>query len=297
MKRIVTYSLAVIFALGVGTTLSASKSVPDSGGDAVLEANRAMAAALDKGDKKLAEKFLDKDFAWTDADGKTRNKNETLQDLKRFATNNSDLVGLKAISYEQLALLIGTHHGARFLRIWVKRPSGWAAFLDIDTPMTGDNKPSEIVAHLDSGKTGDCDNPCRTLPYKPATAVEKAVLDEWQKTKVDEWHPDATDWPTHIGDEFMIINNGSARDKTERIAMAKKAESAGVGAPGAPVVSISLHQFGNAVVMITDHVPYQGGKPYYNVRIFVNRDGHWPIVWSQQTTIQAAKSVPPVGSR
>jgi hypothetical protein len=49
-------------------------------------------------------------------------------------------------------------------------------------------------------------------------------------------------------------------------------------------------------LMISHHVPYRGGKPYYNVRVFVNQNGHWPIAWSQQTTNQAASPVPAVGA-
>src|SRR5581483_2118192 len=104
-------------------------------------------------------------------------------------------------------------------------------------------------------------------------------------------------WAMHIADEFMIINNGSARDKATRVALAKKEQAEGIGAPGAPILSMKMYDFGKSVVMISHHVPYQGGKPYYNVRLFVNRDGHWPLVWSQQTTIQSEAARPPVAAR
>ena len=85
--------------------------------------------------------------------------------------------------------------------------------------------------------------------------------------------------PLSIADEFMIINNGSARNKPERVATAKAAEARGAGAPGAPILSMTMSDFGSTVVMIFPrHVPYQGGMPYYNVRLFVNRDnqaGRW----------------------
>ena len=88
---------------------------------------------------------------------------------------------------------------------------------------------------------------------------------------MDEWHPDADDWATHIADEFMIINNGSARDKPDRVALAKKQQAAGNGAPGAPITSMNMYDYGDAAVMISHHFPYQGGKPYYNVRVFVKQ--------------------------
>ena len=74
-------------------------------------------------------------------------------------------------------------------------------------------------------------------PTKPAPA-------EWQKTKVDEWHPDAADWATHVADEFLIINNNSERNKAERVAIAKQQQEAGAGAPGDPIVSMSMSDFG-----------------------------------------------------
>jgi hypothetical protein len=44
-------------------------------------------------------------------------------------------------------------------------------------------------------------------------------------------------------------------------------------------------------VIISHHVPRNGGKPYYNVRVWVYRDGRWQIVVSQQTTIKDAPAV------
>ncbi|HWF38766.1 MAG TPA: DUF4440 domain-containing protein [Candidatus Acidoferrales bacterium] len=263
-----------------------------SGQDSILQADHSLAEAVQKSNTKATAGLLDTDFVWTDAQGATHDNAATLKDLSQFAADNSGDSG-KSYFYGELGLVYGTHHDDRFMRIWVKRPSGWRLFVDLDTPMA---KEARMGAPRSTGSTGDCDNPCRTLPYKPATAADKAVLAEWQKTKVDEWHPNADDWATHIADEFMIINNGSARNKPERVALAKKEQAEGIGAPGAPILSMKMYDFGKAVVMISHHVPYQGGKPYYNVRVFVNRDGHWPLVWSQQTTIHSEAARPPVGA-
>jgi hypothetical protein len=152
-------------------------------------------------------------------------------------------------------------------------------------------------ARAAAGK-GDCDNPCRTLPFKPVTDMDKAILAAWQKTKVDEWHPDADDWQTHIADEFLIINTGSMRNKPERVALAKKQQEAGAGGPGDPITAMEMYDFGdNAAVMISHHVPKRGGKPYYNVRTWVLRDGRWQLTVSQQTSIQSEAAVPPADSK
>lgn len=88
-------------------------------------------------------------------------------------------------------------------------------------------------------------------------------------------------------------------DKAGHLALlTKRKEAYGTGSPGDPVVSLRMFDFGgDAAVVISNHVPRNGGKPYYNTRVFVHRDSHWPIAWSQQTTIQAAQAVPAVADK
>jgi hypothetical protein len=292
MRRFAILSLAVCSVLG-GTAVwlaSTGAAADENGNDqAAVQADHALVDALAKSDQKAVAGMLDTNFEWTDAEGKTRRKAAALADLKAFATDNEGDSDVKTHYYGQLDVLFGTHHDARFLRLWVKRPGGWRVFIDIDTPMPSEKRTAS-AARPES--TGECVNPCRTVPYTPTTAADKAVLTEWQHTKVDEWHPKAADWASHVADEFEIINNGSMRNKPERVEIAKREEASGVGAPGAPILSMKMYDFGDAVVTTSKHIPYQGGKPYYNVRVFVHRDGHWPIAWSQQTTIQSEAAVP-----
>lgn len=288
--------LSCIFAAGIGCggfwILPASVSAADGEGEqAVLQADHALAAAIGKADKSAAGKLLDSDFAWTDSDGKTLDKSKTLENLATLATDSQGEADIKTIHYTALEIVAGTRHNARFVRIWVKRPAGWRAFIDMDTPMpAGTRAAGDAISG--QGRDGDCDNPCRTVPYTPKTENEKACLAEWQVTKVDEWKARGDDWGSHVADEFEIINNGSSRNKAERVAIALKAQKTGAAAPGAPILSMNMYDFGDTVMMISKHVPYQGGKPYYNMRVFVHRDNHWLIVWSQQTTIQAAAAMP-----
>ena len=286
------FTLCGLFLL-VALTIPMTTFADASGQDFILQVDHSLAEALQKSDPKAVAGLLDADFAWTDAQGSTHDKAATLKDLSKFAVDNTRDSG-KSYFYGELGLVYGTHHDDRFVRVWVKRPGGWRLFVDLDTPTAREPRPEGAARR--NGSNADCDNPCRTLPFKPTTAADKAVLAEWQKTKVDEWHPNADDWATHIADEFMIINNGSARDKATRVALAKKEQAEGIGAPGAPILSMKMYDFAKAVVMISHHVPYQGGKPYYNVRVFVNHDGHWPLVWSQQTTDQSEAARPPVGA-
>jgi hypothetical protein len=297
MRRFVRIAVVTGVVFGVVFAALAIRSIAAAGGDqAVLQANHSLLQALGKADKTAVSALLDEKFEWIDVDGKMRNKAEALRDLTALAKDNEDDTDVKTHFYGELDIIFGFHHDARFSRIWVKRPAGWRALIDLDTARPK-QAPAGAPGPANSGVTGDCENPCRSLPYKPTTAADKAVILEWQKTKIDEWHPDAADWETHVADDFLIINDRSERNKADRVAFAKKQQEAGISAPGDPITSMTMSDFGNAVLMISHHVSYRGGKPYYNVRVFVNQDGHWLIAWSQQTTIQAASPVPAVGAR
>ncbi len=262
---------------------------------AALQADHSLVSALGKADKSTTGKFLDSDFVWTDADGKSMKKAEVLGDFPAYAADNQGDENVQTHFYGQVETVLGVHHDARFLRIWVKRPAGWREFVELDTPISTRTAPATIEA---AASQGDCENPCRTVPYKPTTAMDKAILADWQKTKVEEWHPDAVDWPMHIADEFLIINNNGIRTKSERVVIAKKQQEAGVGAPGDPITAMEIYDFGdNAAVMISHHVPHRGGKPYYNVRVWTLRAGRWQLAVSQQSSIQSAAAVPPADGK
>ena len=113
-----------------------------------------------------------------------------------------------------------------------------------------------------------------------------------------EWKPNAAAWTRYIADEFMIINNTTIRTRAEREVIAKRQEASGVGTPGDPILTMSIHDFGdNAAVMFSRHFPVRGGKPYNNVRIWTLRDGRWQLAISQQSQIKAASPMPAVASR
>jgi len=296
MKCILIRALiaGIVCAGLIFTGLTARVSADDAE-QAALQADRSLLSALGKGDKTNAGKLLDSDFVWTDGDGKSLKKAEVLGDMSAYAADNQGDTNVQTHFYGQVETVLGVHHNARFLRVWVKRQTGWREFLELDTPIS--TNPAPAFGDAGSGQ-GDCENPCRTVPYTPTTAMDKAILADWQKTKVEEWHPDAVDWPMHIADEFLIINNNGMRDKPERVAIAQKQQAAGVGTPGDPITSMEIYDFGdNAAVMISHHVPHRGGKPYYNVRVWTFRDGRWQLAVSQQSTIQSAAPVPPIGAK
>jgi ketosteroid isomerase-like protein len=296
MKASVTGALIVgIVCSGLFATRPVgSATAGDDAEQAALQADRSLRSALGKADKAEAGKLLDADFVWTDAYGKSATRAEVLDDLPIYAADHQGEENVQTHFYDQVETVLGAHPNARFLRVWVKRPAGWREFVELDTPISTGAARASIEA---AAGQGDCENPCRTVPYKPTTAIDKAILADWQKTKVEEWHPDAVDWPMHIADEFLIINNNGMRNKPERVAIAQKQQAAGVGTPGDPITAMEIHDFGDsAAVMISRHVPHRGGKPYYNVRVWTFRDGRWQLAVSQQSTIQSAAAVPALGA-
>jgi ketosteroid isomerase-like protein len=257
----------------------------------VAEFDRTFLATVARGDKRVAAALFESDFTWTDAFGVTRNKSEALQSLAREA----DETDVATHFHGRVFTVRGSHQNLRFLRVWVKRNDDWRIFLLLETPVAPRSGTASVEA---AAGQGDCDNPCRTVPYVPQTAMDKAILAAWQQTKMIEWKPDADAWARYIADEFMIINNTTIRTRPERIEIARKQQAAGVGAPGDPIMSMEIDDFGDdAAVMISQHVPYRGGKPYRNVRVWALRDGRWQLAISQQSTIQSATPLPPVAAK
>jgi hypothetical protein len=291
LRRIARAAI-VLLLTGVAVPLLTTAALAADDGAAAFAADRALLAALARSDAAATAALLDADFAWTDIDGRTRAKTEALRELAALAAMQAGDTDVRTHFYGELATVRGIHNKARFVRMWVKRPAGWRAFVFLDTPIP-DQPPAQASIEAAAG-AGDCDNPCRTVPYQPATPMDKTILAVWQETKMEEWRPHPH-WPTHIADEFEIVNNTTFRTKEQRVAIAKKQVEAGYGAPGDPILSMRIHDIGsNSAVMISNHFPYRGGKPYYNVRGGVLRDDRWQLALSQQSTIQSAAPLPAV---
>jgi hypothetical protein len=291
MARIASRILVLGCALTIASLVASRQSVADDDLAAATAADRALMAAATKGDKGAVAALLDADFSWTGADGVTRNKTEALDNL----ADTGEETDVAMHFYGRVLTVRGAHSNLRFLRIWVKRDDRWQAFVYLQTPVAPRSGPASVEA---AAGQGDCDNPCRTVPYTPKTAMDKAILAAWQATKMIEWKPDADAWARYIADEFMIIDNTTIRTRPERIVIARKQQEAGIGAPGDPIIAMEIHGFGdNAAVMISQHFPYRGGKPYRNVRVWVLRDGRWQLAISQQSTMQSANPLPAVAAK
>src|SRR3979411_2259748 len=206
MRRFVIAALAVaVLAAG---TLVIARTAPVNDEQAAKEAHRAFVANLGKGDRKATGRGLDRRFTWTDVEGRALTRRETLKELPALAAANAADGDVQTHFYGRMFTVRGSHDNARFLRVFVKRGRGWKASPRGEPPAAGNGAPASVEQ---AAGAGDCDNPCRTVPYVPKSVMDKDILAAWQQTKMLEWKPDAEKWARFIADEFMIINNTTIR--------------------------------------------------------------------------------------
>src|SRR5579863_5624893 len=161
--------------LGVLATLAALPSL--AADDAVVSADKTLAAALSKGDKTTANKWLDADFSWIDSQGIMWAKEDALRAELKPLMDWSDDVKVTEHKYGKSVVWIQWNEGNKYsARFWVKRPSGWKLLhtTEIASMPKRDFKTVEPTYEI------PCNNPCKAVPYKPLTPGEKASLDEWQ---------------------------------------------------------------------------------------------------------------------
>src|SRR5260370_8842759 len=111
----------------------------------------------------------------------------------------------------------GAQNNRRSLRGWARRGEGGKAFVVSETPVAPRTGRASVEA---AAGAGDCDNPCRPVPYTPQTAMDKAILPAWQATKMMDGKPDAVAWPRNIADEFLFFSTPTVRNKPYPVALA-----------------------------------------------------------------------------
>jgi hypothetical protein len=280
--------VAVAAVAVAAATLVIGRSAPVDGEQAAIEAHRAFLASLAKGDPKAAGAALDRRFTWTDVAGRTLTRRETLEQLSALAAAHRGDRDVEARFYGRLLRVSGRRDDARFLRVFVQRRHGWKAISVLETPIAAGAGPAAV----EPSAAGGCDNPCRSVPYTPKTAMEKDILAAWQRSKLLEWQPDAAQWASFIADECMFVSDAAVHTKDERVATAKRRQDAGIATPGDPVGAMRIYGFGTgSALMVSRHIQNRGGKPFTAARIWVLRDGRWQLAWSQQVAIRSAAPV------
>jgi hypothetical protein len=249
----------------------------------VLQVDREFVQAAGKGDAGTLSRILDADFTWTDADGRTRARAEILDALPNPALGNETGAQVKQQTYSQVGAVMSSRDKTHVLRLWVHRSAGWRLLVYHEVIL------GRQIPGPSSPGVKDCQNPCKSLPYKPKNEAEEGIIASWQALETGVTNHDPAAWAPHIADEFVML--GSSNDhpltKADRIATLRLQKQTGFASAPAPLVSAQMFDFGDAVVMTCQHQPYNG-KPIHVSRLWIKRSGQWVMSISYQTTMQAA---------
>jgi len=285
MKRSIVILLfgGVLFA-GPALVQVTSKAVA-AADDPVVQADRALVQALQKGDRAAADKLLDKDFSWIDSKGVMWAPDDAFQAGLKPLIPDASVATIIEHKYGKVVWIqenVGNKYVAHF---WVQRPAGWRLLHTNEISID----PSLAVHEVRPNFAVPCVNPCQQLPYQPLTPNEKAALDGWLDQESGAGHHDA-----HLGEDLRAVHseNGVQPPKAERVAATAKAmaDPAARNRPPvgvAPVLWMRQWDFGDAVVSVMLQPTY-GGKAYWSSRVFGNHNGFWMMEESYHTTIQAA---------
>ncbi len=254
-------------------------------------ADHSLTMAIAKADAITARKLLDAEFTWTDRTGKTRTKEEILPALGSLAAGVDS--ELKVIKDGDVVLIRGTHRiplqntSVRFVRVWVKRPQGWQCLVYQETAKA--EKPPEKRSGFGSPSGGapvTCENPCKTVPYKPETTAQQEVVSMWQAVERTVLTNDVEGWIPNFTDDFLFVtpDGGTPLNKADRVAMIKELRRTNTTLIPAEVVSMKVWVFGEVAVMRSEHMPMHG-KRLHVTRLFEKHSGHWQIAFGQQTSV------------
>jgi len=249
---------------------------PDQG---MLDADRAFVQAAAKADKLALKKLLDADFTWTDLDGRTLTKAQVLRDAPMPAIAREDAAQSKQFAYGAIGDVQVNLERWHVLRVWAKRAAGWKALVYQEV-MSLDAPPS-----FAPGAGKDCENPCKRVPYAPKNETEQQVITAYSKLETAAMAHNSAVFATLVGDEFVAASSNSNKLYDKRGRMDDFDHSKMSGVAPTPLVSARLFNFGDAVLMTSQHQPDRG-QPLHVTRVWVKRDGNWMETLSYQTSIK-----------
>lgn len=270
---------------------------------AVDAANRAFEKAVAQ-DPVALEMQIDPAFTWVGVTGTLQSRQEILDAFGAGSAPQlvvlTTAVGAQMTTrvYGQVAF-VQVHAGRSYsLRIFAKRNDGWRAIhvIELTQPAEPAAPASATGAAVPSeeGVITDCINPCKVVPFKPATPAAKAAFSDWRQMELGSLARNMDLWGRHVLDDVIIVDSGGhgTITKAQRIANTLKQKQAGVRTNEVPpVLWARALDFGDTVLLLMLQQPYKG-QPYYGTRIYVRRDGRYQMAVSYHTSIA---SVPQFG--
>jgi hypothetical protein len=123
------------------------------------------------------------------------------------------------------------------------------------------------------------------VPYQPKNETEQQVVTAYSKLETAAMARNSSVFATMVGDEFVAASSNSDKLSSKRARIDDFDHSKNAGVAPTPLVSARLFDFGDAVLMTSQHTPVRG-KPLHVTRIWVKRDGGWVETLSYQTSIK-----------
>lgn len=247
--------------------------------------------AIATNDGLAPARLLDAEFIWIDRDGRSRSKSDVVNRIGLLSAGADTNLTLQ--SYGRVALVTGTHMltpdnaPAFFARVWIRQASGWRLLLYQETaaPESSVKDAGYAAGHADSA--GRCENPCRSLPYKPLTSEAQEIVASFMSGQKAVFDGDAETASRILGDDVFFVTPDREQpiDKTGRIALMRSFRHPGAVVPPPAVASMALWVFGNAAVMSADQES-QSGELLRTTRIWAKRGAQWQLTFSQHTLVQ-----------
>ena len=243
----------------------------------VAQTDAALLHALGSRDRAGTEAVLDPEFTWIDSRGASQDRSIMLRNFPAPANSNEQI---QVREYGNAAVVRTDRGQMHVIRIWVRRPAGWRLLLYQEV--------LQVVKSENPGSgSSDCENPCRSIPFTPQTESEKAAIVSWQGVMRAMATNDAEAYASLIADEFTATDTHHSRpfSKSDRLAQIQKLKQTGAHSVPPPLVSARMFDLGETVLMIARE-QRPNGKPYFNTRMWVNRDGRWQMLFSFNTRIE-----------
>jgi len=276
-------NLLTMFALLLAVLVSNIHA--QSADPSMTAADQAFAQAVAKSDRAALEKLLDPDFTWTDFNGQALTRTQFLEIKRSMPIDRPKDAEVKNFTYGALGDVQVNFGRRHLLRVWVRRAGAWKLIA------------CQEVVSLESAPTfapgagKDCENPCKGIPFRPSNDTERAVAAAYSKLETAAMAKNSAAFSTMVGDEFVAASSNSNKLYDKRGRMDDFDHSKNAGVAPTPFGAGRMYTFGEAVLMISEHLPDRG-RPLHVTRIWVKRDGNWMETLSYQTSVQAPAAKP-----
>jgi len=250
----------------------------ESSGESSFKQDREFVLAVFRNDRAAVGRILDDDFTWTDAQGRTLTKTQTLENLPALALGDESQATVQEQANRQIVIHRAERGNVYVLRVWAKRSKGWRALVYQEVSLQKAPPSADSGAH-------DCENPCKTVPFTPSSEEERGVIEAYQQVERAVTAHDSAAWGAVIADDFFAVTSNSDHplDKKTRMAGLDQQKQGGI-APF-PLVSARMFKFGETMIMTSLQQP-EHGRALHVTRVWNKRQGKWLEALSYQTTIQ-----------